>query len=102
MSCTGHSSTKGVRAYKRICEQQQQITSEILNGKKKKEDIVDTDLEVKRSEGAENDATVANISTVQVKQQNSTEVALNSKQLKLPFTLNISSSNVTFNINYTN
>ncbi len=51
----------------------------------------------------ENDSTVANVSAnVQVEQHNTSEVALNSNQLKLPFTLNISGSNVTFNINYNN
>ncbi len=42
MSRTGHSSEKGVRAYKRICEQQQQETSEIFNGKTK---VCDVELE---------------------------------------------------------
>ena len=85
MSRTGHSSTRGVRAYKRICDQQQQHTSSILNSKKKKVDIENKDN------------TVANVSSVQLEQSTS-EVALN--EMKLPFILNISSSNVTFNMNY--
>ena len=83
---TGHSSVKGVRAYKRVCDQQQEQTSAILNRKKKR----DND---------ENDSSVLNVSS-QVVTRHEENVEL--KKLSLPFSLNIQSSSVTFNINYNN
>ncbi len=81
MARTGHSSTRGVRAYKRICDQQKQYTSSNLNSKKKREYV----------ENKENTDVANIVSTVQLEESSSMN------EMKLPFQLNISSS---FNVNY--
>ena len=44
MERTGHTSTKGVRTYKRISDQQQEATSNILNSKKHKSEDAAADV----------------------------------------------------------
>ena len=87
---TGHSSLRGVRAYKRMCEQQQQLTSDILNSKKKKQNEEPVD---------ENDSSIVNMMSSSQSSVHHQEKTYDYKQA-IPFTLNISSSNVTFNITH--
>ena len=77
-------------SYKRVCEQQQQLTSDILNGKKKKQNEEPVD---------ENDSSIVNVMSSSQSSVHHQEKIYDYKQA-IPFTLNISSSNVTFNITH--
>jgi hypothetical protein len=85
MMRTGHSSTMGVRAYKRASDQLLEETSDILNRKKIKSDLTTSD------------------STNQQPLQTLRHLPLSEAVQSLANSINVASStNVTFNFNITN
>ena len=84
---TGHSSTKGVRAYKRTSEQLLQETSDVLNKRKLEE-----------SEPKEEPTKKPCVSA-----SSPVPASFDMSSMKLPqIGFNISSSNITFNVNMPN
>ena len=83
---TGHSSTKGVRCYKRTSEQLLEETSDILNKKRKLEDIDNTFTSGDDVESTSKQSKVADPSQA------------NASSSSFPFGVNITSSTVNFNI----
>ncbi len=84
MNRTGHSSTKGVRNYKRISDQLVEETSNILNGKRQKTEAKE------------------NLPPTVLKKMDEEEgnECLPKETIKLPYGINVASSaNITFNIN---
>lgn len=95
MARTGHSSTTGVRSYKRASEQLIEETSDVLNGKKRKVDVelVAVDADRICPEVASSTAQIASMRQI-------ASVAQSEQTMPQLGLFNISSSSVTFNVNY--